>query len=169
MYADWSLTEHREGHDQRSRELIELALKDAESADDPRALAQSHNILGILARAEGDGDAAKKYLAQSLEFAELLDDPEARAAALNNLALALATQSELEEAVRLEQEALQISEGLGDRHRSAAIHSNLADMLHQSGDEQAAKAHLTQSAALFAAVGVASGSYEPEIWKLVDW
>jgi len=169
VYADWSLTEHREGHDQRSCELIDLALKDAQSADDPRALAQSHNILGILARAEGDGDTAKKYLAQSLEFAELLDDPEARAAALNNLALALANHSELEEAVRLEQEALQISEGLGDRHRSAAIHSNLADMLHQSGNEQAAKEHLTQSAALFAEVGVASGSYEPEIWKLVEW
>lgn len=75
----------------------------------------------------------------------------------------------MEEAVQLEQEALQISEALGDRHRSAAIHSNLADMLHQAGDEEAAKEHLKQSAALFAEVGVASVSYEPEIWKLVDW
>ena len=169
VYADWSLTEHREGRDSRSRELIKLALKDAKSADDPRALAQSYNILGILARAEGDGKASQRHLAQSLEFAELLDDPGARAAALNNLALAMANQSKLEEAVRLEQEALQISEALGDRHRSAAVHSNLADMLHQAGDEQAAREHLTQSAALFAEIGVASGSYEPEIWKLVDW
>ncbi len=169
VYADWSLTEHRQGRDSRSRELIELALKDARSADDPRALAQCHNILGILARAEGDGEASQKYLAESLEFAELLDDPGARAAALNNLALAMANQSKMEEAVQLEQEALQISEALGDRHRSAAIHSNLADMLHQAGDEEAAKEHLKQSAALFAEVGVASGSYEPEIWKLVDW
>jgi tetratricopeptide (TPR) repeat protein len=169
MYADWSLTEHREGQDQRSRELIELALRDATSADDPHALAQCHNILGILARAGGDGEAAQKYLAKSLEYAELLDDPGARAASLNNLALAMANQSKLSEAVRLEQEALQISEALGDRHRSAALHSNLADMLHQAGDEQSAREHLKQSAALFAEVGVASGSYEPEIWKLVDW
>ena len=169
VYADWSLTEHREGHDQRSRELIELALKDAKSADDPRALAQCHNILGILARAEGDGEASQKHLARSLEYAELLDDPGARAAALNNLALAMANQSNMEKAVQLEQEALQISEALGDRHRSAAIHSNLADMLHQAGDEEAAKDHLTQSAALFAEVGAVSGNYEPEIWKLVDW
>jgi tetratricopeptide (TPR) repeat protein len=169
IYADWSLTEHREGRDSRSRELIELALKDAKSADDPRALAQCHNILGILARAEGDGEASQKYLAQSLEYAELFDDPGARAAALNNLALAMANQSKLEKAVQLEQEALQISESLDDRHRSAAIHSNLADMLHQAGDEEAARKHLTQSAALFAEVGEASGSYEPEVWKLVDW
>ncbi len=169
VYADWSLTEHRQGRDRRSRELIELALKDASSADDPRALAQCHNILGILARAEGDGEASQNYLAQSLEFAKLLDDPGARAAALNNLALAMANQSKMEEAVRLEQEALEISEALGDRHRSAAIHSNLADMLHQAGDEETAKEHLKHSAALFAEVGVASGSYEPEVWKLVDW
>jgi len=169
VYADWSLTEHRQGRDSRSRELIELALRDARSADDPRALAQCHNILGILARAEGDGEASQNYLAESLEFAELLDEPGARAAALNNLALAMANQSKMEEAVQLEQEALQISEALGDRHRSAAIHSNLADMLHQAGDEEAAKEHLKQSAALFAEVGVASVSYEPEIWKLVDW
>ena len=42
-------------------------------------------------------------------------------------------------------------------------------MLHQAGDELAAREHLTQSTALFAEVRVASGSYEPEIWKLVDW
>jgi Flp pilus assembly protein TadD len=81
----------------------------------------------------------------------------------------MANQSKLEEAVRLEQEALQISEALGDRHRSAAVHSNLADMLHQNGDEEAAREHLKQSAALFAEVGETSGNYEPEIWKLVDW
>ncbi len=66
-------------------------------------------------------------------------------------------------------DSLQISEALGDRHRSAAIHSNLADMLHQAGDEQAAREHLKQSAVLFTEVGVSSESYEPEIWKLVDW
>ncbi|MFQ5943647.1 MAG: AAA family ATPase [Anaerolineales bacterium] len=169
VYADWSLTEHREGHDERSRELIDLALKDARSAEDPRALAQCHNMLGILARAEGDGEAAERYLSQSLEFAEQLDDPAARAAALNNLALAMASDGNREAAIELEREALQISEALGDRHRSAAIHSNLADILHNVGDEQAANEHLTQSAALFAEVGVVSGSYEPEIWKLVDW
>lgn len=169
VYADWSLTEHHEGRDRRSRELIQLALKDAQKANDSLALAQSHNILGILARAAGDGEAAQKYLSQSLEYAEILEDAGARAAALNNLALATAGESKLKDALRLEGEALEISEALGDRHRSAAIHSNLADMLHEDGDEQAAREHLTKSAALFAEVGVASESYEPEIWKLIDW
>ena len=169
VYADWSLTEHRKGRDQRSRELIELALKDAQSAEDPRALAQCNNILGILARAEGDGEAAQRFLSQSLEYADFLEDPGARAAALNNLALAMAGEGKLNDALDLEREALQISESLGDRHRSAALHSNLADMLHEAEDEQAAKEHLTRSAALFAEVGVASENYEPEIWKLVDW
>jgi len=169
IYADWSLTEHREGRDSRSLELIDLALTDAKRADDPRALAQCHNILGILARAEGDGESSQKHLAKSLEFTDLLDEPAARVAALNNLALAMANRSDLEEALRLEEEALKLSEAIGDRHRSAAIHSNLADMLHQAGDEEASREHLTQSATLFAEVAMVSGSYEPEIWKLVDW
>lgn len=169
VYADWSLTEHREGRDQRSRELIELALKDAQAADDRRALAQCYNMLGVLARAEGDGDSAQQFLSQSLEYAEVLEDPGAQASALNNLALAMSAEGKLEEALKFEREALEISVSLGDRHRSAALHSNLADMLHQAGDKQAAEKHLTQSAALFAEVGVTTGSYEPEIWKLIDW
>ena len=169
IYADWSLTEHREGRHGRSRELIDLATQHAELADDPKALAQCHNILGILARASGEGRAAQDHLTRSLEYAELLDDPSARAAALNNLALAVVAEGNHERALELELEALQISESYGDRHRSAALHSNLADILYESGDQAAAENHLSQSAALFSDVGVVSGVFEPEIWKLVEW
>lgn len=169
IYADWSLNAHRQGQQEPARQLIQRALEQAEAADDLRALAQAHNILGILARSQGDAVSAREQLQQSLEYAGRLSDLNMRSAALNNLALALAQDGQLEAALDAAREALEICQSLGDRHRAAALHSNLADLLHQTGDEQQARRHLTQSAELFAAVGVDSGGFEPEIWKLVEW
>ncbi len=169
IFADWSLNAHRQGQQEQARQLIERALEQAQAADDPRALAQVHNILGILARALGDAVSAREQLQHSLKYAGKLSDLNMRSAALNNLALALAQDGQLEAALEAAREALEICQSLGDRHRAAALHSNLADLLHQTGDEQQARRHLTQSAELFAAVGVESGGFEPEIWKLVEW
>ena len=51
-------------------------------------MAQSHNILGVLARSRADLDEAFEQLEMSLKLAETLRDPSARVAVLNNLALA---------------------------------------------------------------------------------
>lgn len=169
IHADWSLTAHRQGHSEQAERLIQQALELAQAADDSGALAQCHNILGILERAAGEARAALEHLEHSLEYADRLPDPSARAAALNNLALALAQDGQLERALQTGREALEICESLGDRHRAAALHSNLADLLHQAGEQQQAQQHLTASAELFAAVGVETGEFEPEIWKLVEW
>jgi tetratricopeptide (TPR) repeat protein len=166
VYAGWSLNAHRQGRSPEAARLIRRAVRDAEVAEDLGALAQCKNIMGILARSNGDLEQAQQHLQGSLEHAEALKDQGGRAAALNNLALVLAEADQLERAVGLEREALEISRALGDRHREAALHSNLADLLHQAGDEKAARDHLTQSAAIFADVG---GEFEPEIWKLVEW
>ena len=65
--------------------------------------------------------------------------------------------------------ALALLEPVGDRHQIAALHSNLADALHEAGDEELARRHLTESARMFAEVGVEVGQWEPEIWKLSEW
>jgi predicted ATPase/DNA-binding SARP family transcriptional activator len=166
VYADWSLNAHREGEAAEADKLIEQGIADAQAAEDPSALAQCENILGILARSTGDLTGAREHLQRSLDHAETLGEPGAKAAAQNNLALVLAEDGQLEQALELAREALEISKALGDRHREAALHSNLADMLHRMGDEQRAQDHLTRSAAIFADVG---GAFEPEIWKLVEW
>ena len=88
LLADRSLTAHRR-HDGEAQALAQRALELADAAGDRRALAQAHNILGILASGRGDHAEARSQLERSLELASEEGDPSARAAALNNLALDL--------------------------------------------------------------------------------
>ena len=88
--ADRSLNEHRRGRGEAATALAHRALELAERAGDTAALAQAHNILGILASSDGALGEARTELRQSLELAGALGDPGARVAALNNLALARA-------------------------------------------------------------------------------
>jgi hypothetical protein len=50
----------------------------------------------------------------------------------------------------------------------AALHTNLADLLHASGQGEAALRHLKEAARGFAAVDT-GGPPRPEIWTLVEW
>src|SRR5205823_3896331 len=61
LYADWSLTAHRSGQPERARPLAQRALELAEDAADTHALAETHNILGILASRSGDLDGAQQH------------------------------------------------------------------------------------------------------------
>jgi predicted ATPase/DNA-binding SARP family transcriptional activator len=169
IFADWSLSAHRQGDTPRALELAGRALELAEAAGDRRALAQAHNILGILASSQNDRAEARHHLERSLELAEALGEPGARAAALNNLALALRGQGDFAEAVRLTEQALALSAAQGDRHREAALHNNLADLLHATGQAEAARQHVRQSVTIYAEIGAEVGLLQPEIWKLSEW
>lgn len=169
VHADWSLTAHRAGRPGRARELAGRALELADAAEDRRALAQAHNILGILAKSRDDLGEATGHLKRSLDLAESLGDPEARVAALNNLALAYGSTGEAERALDLARTALAICVSQGDRHREAALHNNLADLLHASGRSDAAMEHLERAVTIFAEIGGAGGATQPEIWKLSEW
>ena len=168
LAADRSLTAHRRGDAAQATSSAEEALALAEQADDPRALAQAHNILGILASAAGDGDAARAHLERSVTLSRDAGDGAAEAAALNNLAQAVATSGDLDAAIALTGEALALCVALGDRHREAALRNNLADLLRAAGRSEESMAELKQAVAIFAEVGE-EGKLEPEIWKLVEW
>lgn len=157
--ADRSLVAHRRGDADRALRLARKALLLAKSARDDRALAQAHNILGILSR-------DRRHLEEALSLAQRLGDPAATVAALNNLALAHLREGTDEKALPFAARALEESEALGDRHREAALHNNLADVLRSLGRKDEAMRHLKRAAALFAEVG---GAREPEVWKLVEW
>ena len=101
LYADWSLVAHHCGRAAQAEHLAREALQLAEADRDPRARAQSHNILGILAVSRGHTDQARDHLQRSLALAETLSDPSARISALNNLALAYRAGGELEPALAL--------------------------------------------------------------------
>ncbi len=166
LLADRSLVAHRRGAPDDAADLARRALAAASQAGDHSALAQAHNLLGMLASSRGDVPAARRELTRSLHLARELDDAGAEVAAANNLALALAAEGALDEALETARAALDRSAAVGDRHRQAALHNNLADLLRRTGEHDEAMVHLKQAAALFAEVG---GVAEPEIWKLVDW
>lgn len=166
ILADWSLAAHRRGDPSRAQRLVTRALSIAEDSRDERALAQAHNILGVLAGGRGDHARARQHLEHSLELAARSGDEDARIAALNNLAIASRRAGDLERARELTDEALGLSAQSGDRHREAALHNNLADVLHAMGQRQEAMRHLKRAVALFSEIG---GDREPEVWKLAEW
>ena len=169
VYADWSLAAHQVGEPEQAQDLASVALVLAEITADARALAQTHNLLGILANAAGRPDEAREHLERSLDLAETFEDAVARVAALNNLALACDVSGDDERALALTAQALTLCATLGDRHREAALHNHLADLLHGAGRDDEAMAHLKQAVKLFAEIGEDAGDFQPGIWKLVAW
>ena len=163
ILADWSLAAHRSGDGARAKRLAAEALGLAERSKDKRALAQAHNILGVLGAA-----GSRAHLETSVVLARELGDREAHAAALNNLALALKDTGDLDRARELTEQALAECEAIGDRHRTAALHNNLADILRAQGRKDESMRHLKRAVRLFSEIGEA-GTSEPEVWKLVAW
>ena len=159
VFADWSLAAHRRGDPSRALTLARKALALSGHSGELRALAQTHNILGILTRDE-------QHLERALELSRGLPEPSVRIAVLNNLALAHLRTGRLDRALTYARDALDQSESLGDRHRQAALHNNLADVLQALGKHDEAMRHLKRSATLFSEIG---GAREPEVWKLVEW
>jgi DNA-binding SARP family transcriptional activator len=168
LVADRSLAAHRRGRSRQAGELAAEALELAEAAGEEAALAQCHNLVGMLAGAAGDHQRASKHLELSLEHAGRLPDPGAKVAALNNLALVHRAAGRLDPAIELTTTALELCTAQGDRHRQAALHNNLADLLHAAGRGDEAMTHLKQAVAIFAEVGEPD-TLQPAIWQLVEW
>ncbi len=169
LNADWSLTAYRQGQQARAAALAEQALALAQTAGDASVLAQAHNMLGILARGAGDHAAAVGHLTRSLALAGQSGRVDAQIAALNNLALAQRAAGQPADARTNVERALALCLTLGDRHREAALRSNLADLQHAAGDDTAAREQVRQSVAIYAEIGREQGSWQSEIWKLIEW
>jgi DNA-binding SARP family transcriptional activator len=167
LSADWSLAVWRIGDVDRARALAAQALTVAEQSGDLRALAQAHNILGILL--SEDVAEARAHLEQSLAAATQLNAPMLRVAALNNLAHLWQKSGNLTDAVACAQAALDLCVTLGDRHHEAALHNHLADLLHAADRSTEATAHVRQAVLIYAEIGVEAGTVQPEIWKLSEW
>jgi predicted ATPase/DNA-binding SARP family transcriptional activator len=169
LFADWSLTAHRQDRPDEARRLATRAIELARTAGDDRALAQSHNLFGILSKGDGDLVSARQHLEEARALSERLGDATGRAASLNNLALVCARLGDSEGAIHFAETALTICQRQGDRHREAALYNNLADILHAIGDETASREHLRQAVVIFAEIGADAGDSQPEIWKLSEW
>ena len=166
--ADLSLARHSLSDRVGALALAQEARALAERAGDKQALCQAHNLLGMLATADGDIAAALDDLQRSRELADQVGDRDLSVAALNNLALAERARGALQRATDLTVTALGLCAVMGDRHREAALHNNLADLLQAAGRSDEAMAHLKCAVEIFAEVG-ADDEPQPEIWKLVRW
>lgn len=169
LYADLALAEHQLQHRADALKHAQRALRLAQRASDEPAIAQAHNILGILARTRGAWDAARKHLDASRALAEKRGDVGAHAAALNNLALVHHALGDDTRALELAQRALELVTRAGDRHRQAALHNHLADLYHAGGRATESMAELKQAVAIYAEIGGGGDAWQPEIWKLQEW
>lgn len=166
--ADRALVAHRMGDETWALELAGAALRLAEEVDHRGALAQAHNILGMLAGSRGDHDRAITHLELGAAIARAAADSSAETAALNNLALAVREAGDADRAIELTTTALALCVKQGDRHREAALRNNLADLLRATGRTNESMDELKHAVALFAEIGE-EGRLEPEIWKLTGW
>src|SRR5258708_11362394 len=169
LLADWSLTRFQRGALTQAKTLASQALAIAEECSDQHALAQSHNILGILARRQHDMGGARAHLEQSLSLAEILGEPGMYIAVLNNLALIYGADGHYQQAQSLLEQAISQCQRQGDRHREAALQNNLADIFHAMKRPDEAMTRLKQAVTIFSQIGVEGGSMRPEIWKLTEW
>jgi DNA-binding SARP family transcriptional activator/tetratricopeptide (TPR) repeat protein len=159
VQVDRSLVAHRRGDGPAAVGLADRALELAGAAGDLQAIAQAHNLLGMLT-------GETEHLQRSVELAEDLPDPSVLVAALNNLALA---SDDGELAIALTERALRLSSEQGDRHREAALNNNLADLLHRAGREHESMGYLKRAVTIFAEIGSDEGGMQPGVWKLVEW
>ena len=169
VLADWSSAKHHQGDSLSANELAQQALSYAQESQDKLAQAQTHNVLGILARADEDFELARHHLEQSFSLAQDVGEPSAQIAALNNLALVHAAKGDHQQAISAAQNALKLCILQGDIHRQAALLNNLADLFHATNQSDIAMQHLKKAVALFSQIGTQGDSMKPEIWKLVEW
>ena len=88
VLADLSLVSHRSGEEERALELAaEVAFANAEAAGDDAALAQAHNILGILTKDSGDLAAPASTSSSACVGRTSKQIPVHRSRRFNNLAL----------------------------------------------------------------------------------
>lgn len=169
IYADLALAQHRLHHDADALKHARHALTLAKKGGEEKALAQVHNMLGILARAAGEWETARTHLEASRGLAVKMGDSGAHAAALNNLALVYHATKNDAQALDLAQRALELVTREGDRHRQAAMHNHLADLYHSLGRQADSMAQLKAAVAIYAEIGGEGQAWQPEIWKLEDW
>lgn len=163
---DWSVTAYRAGEIDQAMALAKQA---QDSSTTPLIEAQIENMLGVLARSQGDLAQATGHFNRSLHLADEHELMDVQITAANNLALAEAAVGQHQQAHDRLQEALNLCLTYGDRHWEAALRSNLADILHTMGQKEASMAQFKEAVTIYADIGQEIGDARPEIWKLTEW
>ncbi len=169
ILTDWCLTAIRQDQRKHGHELAQRSLNFAIQSDDKQALAQAHNILGILARDDGHYVDAIKHLEYSVMIAREINNISVQIATLNNLALVHFADDNFDVALELVQSAVSLCVQIGAQHQEAALYSHIADILFQMNRVTESQAYQVKSASIFTEIDHVDGIVQPEIWKLVEW
>jgi tetratricopeptide (TPR) repeat protein len=169
FFADWSQTTYKRGDRIRAQAYAEKSLALAGEFPSSRSLSKAHNILGILARANGFPDQARWHLENSLQIARNNHDLVDQVAANNNLARIFQDQNLIEPALKLARDALTICQQINDRHHEAALFDLLAELYHANGQDDEAMDYLKQAVQRFAEIRSGVDEPSPEIWMLSEW
>jgi tetratricopeptide (TPR) repeat protein len=166
LFIDWSVTAYRAGEMDKA---ISLASQAQSAAAAPLVEARIENMLGVLARKQGNLARAIDYFNRSLDRAREHEILGVQITAANNLALAETATGQHQLACDRLQKALQLCLTYGDRHWEAALRSNLADILHTLGKEEESMAQFKEAVTIYTDIGQEIGDARPEIWKLTEW
>jgi predicted ATPase/class 3 adenylate cyclase len=115
----------------RARAEASRALR--QELNDPPGLAESLNLLGLIALEEGDSDAAQTHFEEALRLLAA-DDHTQQGMVLHNLALLARRRGTVEEAKRLYQESLGHRRTAGDVRGEAETLGNLGFLAHIAND-----------------------------------
>ena len=169
IVADRSLNAHRRRRDDEAEALAQEALALAEQAADSRALAQAHNILGVLASGRGDHAEARAQLERSLALAtrgrrsrrprRRAQQPRARAARRGRARPRARADGGGARALR---------RGRRPPPRGGAREQRRRSPPRARAGRDEAMERLKSAVATFAEIGEDAAA-EPEIWKLVEW
>ena len=169
ILADWCLTAIRQNQRIQGQALAQKSLDLALKSHDKRSIAQAHNILGILARDDGNYAEAINHLEDSITIASDIKSVGAQIAALNNLALVHFADDNLEIALELAQSAVILCGQIGAKHQEAALYSHIGDILFRMNRVTESQDYQKRSASILTEIDHVDGVIQPEIWKLVDW
>jgi tetratricopeptide (TPR) repeat protein len=143
LLEDMGLTYARLGDYQRARDLVQEALRIAETLRNTFYIARSHNLLGSISRYEQDYDSASQSYQKALETAEAesTDDRDRRLIASLNADLGCLAHKvgRLDEARQRFEYACDELEKLGDESRRGRVLCHWGDLASDRGDVDRAK------------------------------
>lgn len=130
--------ESQRGSHTRARELGLEALRWAQDAGDPAAIARAYRQLGVAYNVEGANELSETNLRAALDLYQQLRDREGIASCLNSLGVVARDNREFERAQECFTQALELSRALGDRYSVGVRLVNLGTLAEQRGDLDAA-------------------------------
>jgi predicted ATPase len=136
-----------------ARRRLEDSLEIIQRTGDPTSVGLCLELLGVIARDQGDFAAARKWIDQRLALAREGRDESGQSRALVELGWITYREGDYAQARAQAEEALELCQSVGDRPLLARILNVIAAIMIRQGDDSAAEALFGQSYDLYRELG----------------